>query len=150
MKSINVHTNWLPNLMENMFLEAKLNAKNNYETFSNPKVNIQENLTNFVIDIAVPGLKKDSLSIEIEEDTLKIASLDNKEEPRNEKEEKEIENGLIFNRKEFNYGNFKKTFKIPENIKIDDVFANYENGVLRISLPKMEEKKALKKMVEIS
>ncbi len=144
MKTVNKSGIWLPGLLDNFLFENDRNAyNNNYETFSIPAVNIVENLTNFVLEVAIPGIKKENLIIEAEEDTLKVASkaVDTKEE-----EEKDIQ----YTKREFNYTNFERSFTLPENIKIEDINASYENGVLTITLPKMEEKKALKKMVEIS
>ena len=142
MKTVNKNSVWLPGLLDNLFFENRLDALNNYETFSTPPVNIIENFPNFVVELAVPGLQKEDFTIEVEEDTLKIAS--------KKVEEKKEEADSQFKRREFNYKSFECTFKLPENIKTEDIQANYENGVLRVTLPKMEEKKALKKMVEIS
>ena len=142
MKTVNRNGIWLPGLLDNLFLDNKLDALNNYETFSIPAVNISENLTNFVVELAAPGLHKEDFTIEVEEDTLKIAS--------KKVEENKEENDLKFKKREFNYRNFQRSFKLPENIKTEEIQANYENGVLRVTLPKMEEKKAFKKMVEIS
>ena len=142
MKTVNKNSIWLPGLLDNLFLDNRLDALNNYETFSTPAVNIIENFPNFVVELAVPGLAKENFTIEVEEDTLKIAS--------KQVEEKKDETDSHFRRREFNYKNFERSFKIPENIKTEEIQANYENGVLRVTLPKMEEKKAFKKMVEIS
>ena len=144
MKTVNKNSIWLPGLLDNILFDNKLDVfNNNYETFSIPVVNIIENLPNFVVELAVPGLKKESFTIEVEEDTLKIAS-------KKVEEKKEENNNSQYRRKEFNYSNFERSFKLPENIKVEDIQANYENGILRVTIPKMEEKKALKKMVEIS
>jgi HSP20 family protein len=145
MKTVNNTNMWLPSLLDNLFLDSRLDAMNNYETFSIPAVNIIENLPNFVVELAVPGLQKENFAIEIEEDTLKIASkvVANTENTEDEKDTQ-------FLRREFNFKSFERSFKLPENIKSEDIQANYENGVLKITLPKMEEKKAMKKMVEIS
>ena len=143
MKTINRNGVWLPGLLDNLILQGKVDVKNNYETFSIPAVNIFENFPNFVVELAVPGLNKEDFTIEVEEDTLKIAS-------KKVEEKKEESTDSLYKRKEFNYTNFKRSFKLPENIKTEDIQANYENGILRVTLPKMEEKKALKKMVEIS
>lgn len=151
MKAVNKNNVWLPELLENLFFENRLDALNNYETFSIPAVNIIENFPNFVVELAAPGLKKKNFTIEVEEDTLKIASkkVENKKTP--EDTEANEENGSSkFRKREFNYSNFNRSFKLPENINAEDIQANYENGVLRVTLPKIEEKKALKKMVEIS
>ena len=74
MKTVSKNNIWLHGLLDNLFLDSKLDALNNYETFSIPAVNILENLPNFVVELAVPGLSKEDFSIEVEEDTLKIAS----------------------------------------------------------------------------
>lgn len=142
MKTVNKNSIWLPGILDNLFLENRLDALNNYETFSTPAINIIENFPNFVVELAAPGLQKEDFTIEVEEDTLKIAS--------KKVEEKKEEVDARFKRREFNYKSFNRSFKLPENIKTEDIQANYENGVLRVTLPKMEEKKAFKKMVEIS
>lgn len=142
MKTVSKNSIWLPALFEDLFLDNKIDALNNYETFSIPAVNIIENLTKFAIEIAAPGLKKEDFSIEVEEDTLKISS--------KRASEKEEDTDSTFRKREFNYESFERSFKLPENIEIDNIQANYEDGVLKVTLPKMEEKKALKKMVEIS
>lgn len=142
MKTVNKNSIWLPGLLDNLFMENRIDALNNYETFSIPAINIIENLPNFVVELAAPGLQKEDFTIEVEEGTLKIAS--------KIEEKKEESNDSNFKRREFNYKSFERTFKFPEDIKVEDIQANYENGILRVTLPKMEEKKALKRMVEIS
>ncbi|MDX1783244.1 MAG: Hsp20/alpha crystallin family protein [Aequorivita vladivostokensis] len=143
MKTVNKISIWLPGLLDNLLFDNKLDVlNNNYETFSIPAVNIIENFPNFVVELAVPGLQKEDFSIEVEEDTLKISS-------KKAKEQTEENNDSRFRKREFNYQSFERSFKLPENIKTEDIQANYENGILKITLPK-EEKKALKKMVEIS
>tara|TARA_R110000822_G_scaffold309011_1_gene437742 strand:+ start:48 stop:482 length:435 start_codon:yes stop_codon:yes gene_type:complete len=144
MKTVNKNSIWLPGLLDNLLFDNKLDVfNNNYETFSIPAVNITENFPNFVVELAVPGLKKEDFTIEVEEDTLKIAS-------KKVEEKKEESSSSQIRRREFNFQSFERSFKLPENIKTEDIQANYENGILRVTLPKMEEKKALKKMVEIS
>ena len=147
MKTVNNNNMWLPNLLDNIFLENRLDRLNNYETFSNPAVNIIENLSNFVIELAAPGLHKENFSIEVEEDTLKIAY---KEVKESQEQEQKNDNAVQYKRREFNFGSFEKSFKLPENVRVEDILANYEDGVLKVTLPKMEEKKVLKRMVEIS
>jgi HSP20 family protein len=147
MKTVNKDSIWLPGLLDNILFDNKLDVfNNNYETFSIPAVNIIENLTNFVIEIAVPGFQKENFTIEAEEDTLKISSKTIEVKETTEEEAKDTH----YTRREFNFDKFERSFTLPENIKIEDIQAKYENGVLEITLPKLEEKKALKKMVEIS
>ena len=142
MKTVNNPNNlWMPALFENLFVENKSDKLYNYETFSTPAINIIETLSSFEVEIAAPGLSKEDFAIEVEEDTLKISS--NKVEKENEEEVK-------YSKREFNYNSFERSFKLSEEIKREEIQANYVNGVLTVSLPKMEEKKVFKKMVEIS
>jgi len=144
MNLVRRNDNWFPSLLDELFTENRLDTPN-YENFSIPAVNIQEKNTNFVVQLAVPGLKKENFNIEVEDDILKISA-----EVTSEDKESRTESNTEFTRKEFNYSNFKRSFTLPENINVEDVNATYNNGVLEITLPKKEEEKALKRMVEIS
>ena len=143
MKTLNRNGAWLPGLLDTLFLDSKLDVLNNYETFSIPAINIIENFPNFVVELAAPGLNKEDFSIEVEEDTLKITS-------KKETETKEESKDSSYRKREFNYAAFERSFKLPESIQPEEIQASYENGILRVTLPKKEEKKAFKKMVEIS
>lgn len=135
---------WFPTLFNEFFPENKLDSIN-YERISIPAVNISENFTNFVLEIAIPGVKKEDVRIEIEKDTLLVSS---KTTEKSETEEN-IEKGT-YSRREFNFNSFKRSFKLPKSINKENVQASFENGVLRIELPKLEEAKNIKRMVEIS
>ena len=143
MKTVKRNTHWLPSILDEFFTENRLDVPN-YENFSIPAVNIQENLTNFVIELAAPGLEKENFAIEVEENVLKVSSEASKSD-----ETEGTENGSKFTRKEFSYNNFKRSFTLPKTVEVDNIEAAYENGILLITIPKKEEK-TLKKMVEIS
>tara|TARA_R100001369_G_scaffold81213_1_gene112133 strand:+ start:7863 stop:8297 length:435 start_codon:yes stop_codon:yes gene_type:complete len=144
MNLVRRNNNWFPSLLDELFTENRLDTPN-YENFSIPAVNIQEKNTNFVVQLAVPGLSKENFNIEVEDDILKISA-----EVTSENEENTTEDETKFTRKEFNFKSFKRSFTLPENINVENVNASYENGVLEITLPKKEEEKVLKRMVEIS
>jgi len=99
---------------------------------SMPAVNIREDDEFFTIDLAVPGIDKKDLKIDINEDVLTISS-----ESKNEKEE----NKDGYKRKEFSYSSFSRSFYIPENVNKEKIEANYKDGVLTVALPKQEEEK---------
>lgn len=98
--------------------------------FNVPPVNIMEYKTDFRIFLAAPGFKKEDFHIDLENNMLTI---------RVEKEEQFEEAFQKFTKNEYNFYNFTRTFTLPENIKIDTVEAKYEDGVLKIVLPKKEE-----------
>lgn len=143
MKTLARNNFFFPSFLDSFIAEERLDSVNNYETFSIPAVNIIETFPNFVVELAAPGFEKDNFAIEVVDNTLKITS--NREEEKTEENEKRQ-----FTRREFNYQSFERSFTLPENIDTENIKAEYENGILRISLPRIEEKKALKRMVEIS
>jgi HSP20 family protein len=105
-------------------------------------VNIREDEKKFLIDLAVPGIDKKDLKIEINEDIITVSS-----ENKNEKEE--TYDG--FKRKEFSYSSFARSFYLPENVNKDKIEANYKDGILTVSLPKEEEEKSkISREVKIS
>jgi len=144
MKVVKRNSIWNPAFFDELFPENRLESLN-YETFSIPKVNIKENFSTFVIDLAVPGLSKDSFDIEIEKEVLKVSSNVSPKE-----ESTDTNTKTQFTRKEFNYSSFTRSFNLPEAVNVEDVKASYFDGILSISLPKKEVKKDIKRMVEIS
>lgn len=127
-------TNFFDNLdrtRHELFNESKGNV---------PSVNIIDNDNGFVIEFAAPGVKKDEFNINLENNVLSVS--------REVKEEKEEKNDN-YTRREFLYGNFCRSFTLPKNVKVDDIKADYNEGILSISLPKKEETK-LSKEIKIS
>jgi len=107
-----------------------------------PAVNLIEQDTQFLIELAAPGNKKEDFEIEIEDGILSISS-SNKEDNTSEKE--------TFTRHEFSYNSFRRSFTIPESVDVSSIEATYNEGVLLIKLLKLEE--ALpqpKKLITIS
>lgn len=137
-------TMWVPSILDELFPENNLESLN-YESFSIPKLNIKENNQTFVLEFAVPGLTKDSFTIELEKEILKVSS---NVAPTTSSTETDTKSK--FTRKEFNYRSFEKSFTVPDTVKTDEIEATYKNGILSVSLPKKEEKKDIKRMVEIS
>lgn len=122
---------FFPSVMEDFF---KPDFMGGTQSFSStiPAVNIKETETEFRIELASPGLKKEDFNIELDENVLSISS-----ERKIESEEKN-ENGK-YTRKEFSFSSFKRSFTLPETVNEEDIKANYENGVLLLTLPKREE-----------
>lgn len=107
-----------------------------------PAVNIKDNTENFELELAVPGMKKEDFSVEIDNDVLTISS-----EVHTENEE----NKDNYTRKEFSFTSFKRAFTLPETVDGAKIDAKYEDGILRLTLPKKQE--ALpkpKRMIEIA
>lgn len=98
-----------------------------------PSVNIKENENEFEVEMAAPGMTKDDFKIELNNSVLTISS-----ERQNENQSKEGEN---ITRREFSYQSFSRSFTLPGIVETDKITAKYENGLLRVNIPKKEEAK---------
>lgn len=118
----------LPSLMNDFF---KPDWFGGMDTLTNvPAVNIKENEKDFVLELAIPGFKKEDFNIEIDNDMLTISS-----EVKKDSEIKEDN----YTRREFSVSSFKRAFSLPETVNADAINAVYEGGILKLTLPKREE-----------
>lgn len=112
---------------------------------NSPLVNIFENEDNFTLELVIPGFSKDEIELEVKEKVLTIASKEEKKEEQDENDKKEKK----YRRKEFYKGSFKRSFELPKNINKNAVEANYTNGILSITLPKLEPKPEVVQQINI-
>lgn len=118
----------IPSFFDDLFLSD--NFKNHNANGQFPSVNIKDEEKAFTLEFALPGYKKEDLSIEIENDMLVISSEKNTEEQVEE-------DG--YTRKEFSYSSFSRSFTLPEIIDLDKIDAHTKDGVLSVILPKKDE-----------
>lgn len=133
-------------LMPSLFNEL-LNWGNGFmpeERVATPKMNISETDKSYEMELCVPGLKKEDLSISIDTENQLVVEMTKE----NKKEEKE---GRKWLRREFSSTQFKQVFTLPENVKREQISAKVENGILTVELPKFteDEKKALAQKITI-
>ncbi|CAH0276962.1 18 kDa heat shock protein [Pedobacter sp. Bi27] len=105
-----------------------------------PAVNISESADHYHIELAAPGLKKDDFRVSVERDMLTIST-----ETKNEN----LSEGRTYNRKEYSYSAFTRSFTLPESADIEKISASYNDGILKLELPKKEEAKVVAKQIEI-
>ena len=109
-----------------------------------PAVNVKETETDFKIEVAAPGLKKEDIKVEMENGVLSISA-----ENKIEKEESD-KNGR-YTRREFSYSSFKRSFSVDEKtVDAEKIDAKYENGVLNLTLPKKTKSEPEKKSKTIT
>lgn len=116
-------------LFDNFFNDFGVNF-NDSSSFK-PKVNISEDEKNYYVDAELAGIKKENVSIEYSNDILTI-----KAEKKEEKEDK----SKNYHRIESSYGTFARSVQVP-NVNYENTKAKFEDGVLKITLPKREENK---------
>ncbi|MCF6240382.1 MAG: Hsp20/alpha crystallin family protein [Bacteroidales bacterium] len=121
-----------PNIVEKFFgKKITDNISSNEEVATVPSVNISDNNKVFEVNIAVPGLKKKDIKIEVQNNCLVISS---------EKQYKNEEKTKNWVRKEYGYASFQRIFQLPENANPDKIKAKMKKGVLQITVGKNKNK----------
>ena len=99
-----------------------------------PAVNIKETKEGFEVEMAAPGMSKNDFKIELENNLLSISS-----QTSNQNEEND---GDRYSRREFSYQSFQRSFTLPRDVvDSEKIQAKYEDGVLKLMIPKREEAK---------
>ena len=107
-----------------------------------PLANILEHPDSFELDLAAPGLKKDDFKIHLENNILTISS---------ELKDEVSEESRNYTRKEFHYSTFSRSFTLPRTVDLEKIRADYENGILKVMLPKKEDARVdIKKEIKIT
>jgi len=101
-----------------------------------PKANISENAETFTIELAVPGMTKEDIIVDITDRKLTVSST----------KEMKADEDKTFSRKEFSIASFRRAFSLPKNANQDKISAEYAQGILTLQIPKVEE---IKKTLQI-
>ncbi len=131
---------------DSLFNELFNNLPNSWEvaneglTFASPKVNIHETNNAYHLEVLAAGRNKEDFKIDVDNGLLTI-SYEKKEEVNNE-DYKTV-------RREFSFRSFKRSFNLDETIDTEKIEAKYENGVLKVLLPKKEVAKPAVKQINI-
>ncbi|MCS7019922.1 MAG: Hsp20/alpha crystallin family protein [Cytophagales bacterium] len=106
-----------------------------------PAVNIHEDENSFRMEVASPGMDKSDFKVNVKDNMLIISA-----EKKSEKKEEEKN----FTRREFNYSSFRRSFTLPENVDQENIKAEYTNGILHITVPKVKQESPSKgKTIEV-
>ena len=106
-----------------------------------PAVNIRETDEGYKLDFAAPGFKKEDFLVDVHDHVLTVSA---------EYKEESKENHAAFTKQEFSKTSFTRSFQLPQNaVNVDHVSGKYENGILHLELPKVEEKKPIKRSIAI-
>lgn len=128
-----------PTLFSDIFDNAKFYGKNWLEKEfgqSLPAVNINETNKEFNLDLVAPGFQKSDFTVNVVDNVLTISA---------KKEEEKSEENKKFTRKEFSYSSFSRSFNLPESANADQIDAKYNDGILKLSIPKKVETSNLPK-----
>lgn len=129
-------SNQLPSMFDRFFEGDLFDWSNRNFSLTNttlPSVNIKENKDAFEVEVAAPGLDKNDFKLELNHDLLTISSEKNVEN--------ETKEGDRYTKREFSYQSFSRSFTLPNTADGEKIEANYDKGILRITIPKKEEAK---------
>lgn len=120
-----------------VYNEVEKGVSVEYGTFS-PRIDIAENENNFFIYAELPGLNKEDVKITINDDRVLYLKGEKKRDLSEEKDGEVNSDSRTYVRAERAYGEFSRSFVLPENINTENVNANFNNGVLAVTLNKIE------------
>ena len=129
-------SNNYPSLFDHFFNNDLFDWSNRNFSDTNttlPSVNIKESGEEFEVEMAAPGFSKKDFKIELNHDLLTISS--------EKKMENETKEGQKFTRREYSYQSFSRTFTLPNTANGEKISAKYDDGILKVHIPKKEEAK---------
>jgi HSP20 family protein len=116
--------------MLDRFFQDSIASRGRVSAFS-PQVDAYENEKGYQIEVALPGLKRDDIKVDFQQGRLTISG---------ERHFKNEQNDRRYHIVESSYGSFQRSFQLPDTVEPRQIQANFEDGILRIMVPKNEEK----------
>ncbi|SUB95498.1 T786P28D [Prevotella intermedia] len=118
---------WLPEVFNDFFYNNNMPKTN----ATAPAINVLENETEYTVELAAPGLRKEDFDISINNDGDLVIKMEKKNEVKDEK--------AHYLRREFAYSKYEQTLILPDDVDKDKVGAKMSDGVLNITLPKLNK-----------
>ena len=118
---------WLPEVFNDFFYNNNMPKTN----ATAPAINVLENETEYTVELAAPGLRKEDFDISINNDGDLVIKMEKKNEVKDEK--------AHYLRREFAYSKYEQTLILPDDVDKDKVGARMSDGVLNITLPKLNK-----------
>lgn len=123
-----MHRNqWLPEVF-NDFFNTDFMPK---ASATAPAINVIESDTDYTVELAAPGLKKEDFNVNINDDGNLVIKMEQK------KENEDADKNRHYLRREFSYSKYEQTLILPDDVEKDNISAKVEHGVLTIALPKI-------------
>ena len=110
-----------------------------------PAIEVKQNDQNYKVKVQLPGVNKDDIEVELDNDFMTI-SAEIKEEAEEKEEKAKNER---YHTSEFRYGRYQRTISFDQPIKIDETTAVYDKGILKITIPKVQTENKDPKKLEI-
>lgn len=132
--------NWMPTVFED-FLNSDFLPRTSSTA---PAVNVKESETEYTMEVAAPGIKKEYCRVGINDEGNLTVAIENKVEHKNEDKHHH------YLRREFSYTNYEQSYTLPDDVERDKISAKVENGILTVTMPRLQkEEKKCAKAIEV-
>ena len=146
----NNYSNWLNDWFDNCFFNTEEVPQTRTTA---PAINVKETCDEYIMEVAVPGLKKEWVRINVTNEGLLHMAIENKMEHKEEDRECNCrkERHERYLRREFTYGNYEQSYTLPDDVERDKISASVADGILTIVIPKTtpEQKAKVMKNIEV-
>ncbi|MFD2532919.1 Hsp20/alpha crystallin family protein [Gracilimonas halophila] len=133
--NVDLHSKNFSDVLDEFFNESLNYHRDSFM----PSVDISETETEFEVSVALPGMNKEDINVDLDNGRLSISG---------ERKLEQEEEGKNYHRVESKFGSFNRSFQLPDSIDEESIEAKYENGILNITIAKREEK--VKKQIKIN
>ena len=123
---------WLPELFNDL-MNVGLNVPKQAATA--PAINVKESDSEYVVEVAAPGLKKEDFFVNINDEGNLIIKMEQKSDKKEEEEK------MHYLRREFSYTKYEQALILPDDVDKERISAKVNDGILTVQLPKIEETK---------
>ncbi|MBR4918685.1 MAG: Hsp20 family protein [Bacteroidales bacterium] len=131
---------WVPTVFEDFFNNDFMPRANT----TAPAVNVREDDKAYTMEVAAPGIRKEFCRVSINDEGNLCVAIENK------MEHKESDKKHHYLRREFSYTNYEQNYTLPDDVEKQNIEAKVENGILTITLPKMQkEEHKVSRSIEI-
>ena len=131
---------WMPTVFED-FMNSDFMPRANSTA---PAVNVKESETEYTMELAAPGIKKEYCRVNINDEGNLTVAIENKVEHKNEDKHHH------YLRREFSYTNYEQSYTLPDDVERDKISAKVENGILTVTMPRLQkEEKKCAKAIEV-
>ena len=131
---------WVPTVFEDFFNNDFMPRANT----TAPAVNVKEDDKAYTMEVAAPGIRKEFCRVSINDEGNLCVAIENK------MEHKESDKKHHYLRREFSYTNYEQNYMLPDDVEKQNIEAKVENGILTITLPKMQkEEHKVSRSIEI-
>ena len=137
--SLMKNNGWFPTMFDDFFNTDFMPRANS----TAPAVNVKESEKAYTMEVAAPGIKKEFCRVGINDEGNLTVAIENKAEHKHE------DTHHHYLRRELSYSNYEQSYTLPDDVAKDEISAKVEDGILTVTMPKVEQKKKETKAIEI-